>query len=694
MATISSALASQPVVDLENPLYCPAESVSKYLQLFTTDEGVRKLNRNEKPSKGRRKNGKKMTISSFSKMLAQVALAMRKDKKGRSVKEQSAFSLSRLSPDECHNYGTPARRRPIRKTRKDPAAQSFLDAKLFLTPSPQRGLSPALHSLSISLPKAPTDNLLSSTESPTSTISLSLTSDVSTETCITKSMSPRKPPGLGLLIEAEPSQRLNIKRNDLKPIHAQGITDQLALAMIKKRSLEEAFPELMKNTTVPSRSFSVEPKQEIDCSRHLSSRLVDLDQDDLRCIKRGRKLNYRVGNSPDGDCSKVEVDSKVQNVGSDSEQLKRRLQELEESVYGPRIGTETPNGYQVLVQKLDGMMPGIRLGTRLAQVGQIENERLYRHSCHAHGILHKSKDGPHQAAVDLLAAEGLLNERILNVFRTSEVTRLDLGPSLSEEGGLNLGGRAVWNVFTRPHSFLFLAELSFNNTPVLDIDLVKLVGLPRLTVLHLKNTGIGDEGVFHLVALKLTLTRLDLSQNPCVTDDAVPALNLCILSKVRFLGLVGTSIGMPGLRRMAKLIQREERIVDVEIPEACESYIDDIPNIYLLQPQPPLITSPALCSRLSAGALQRNLEAHAEVANKSHASIGAKGISVFTGGTKEEMCERLRDLLVKREVDLVVWGMIYGYGEVDETDWNGKDEKAKKYVAAQAAAREAHKRLR
>ncbi|KAJ4474802.1 hypothetical protein C8R41DRAFT_774880 [Lentinula lateritia] len=279
--------------------------------------------------------------------------------------------------------------------------------------------------------------------------------------------------------------------------------------------------------------------------------------------------------------------------------------------------------------------------------------------------------------------QGLLNEPIINVFRTSEVTRLDLGPSLSEEGGLNIGGRAVWNVFTRPHSFLFLSELSFNNTPVLDMDLVKLIGLPKLAVLGLKNTGVGDEGVFHLIALKLTLTRLDLSDNPCVTDDAVPALNLCINSKLNFLGLVGTSVAMPGLRLMAKLIQREDRIVDVEIPEACESYIDDIPNIYLLYPQPPLIRLPALCSRLSAAALQRNLEAHAEAA----------AVKIFTGGTKEEMCERLRNLLVKREVDLVVWGMIYGYDEADGGEWAGKDD-TKKYIEAQAAAIEAHKGLR
>ncbi|KAJ4000693.1 hypothetical protein F5050DRAFT_368366 [Lentinula boryana] len=408
-------------------------------------------------------------------------------------------------------------------------------------------------------------------------------------------------------------------------------------------------------------------------------------------------MTHNVAHSPDTENFKDQArgaDLKAEYIDSDSAQMKRRLQDLEESVYGPRIGTETPGGYQILVNKLDEMMPGIRLGNRLAKLGQDGTTGVFgSYPNYGYGLMHKAKDGPHQAAADLLAAEGLLNERIINVFRTSEVTRLDLGPSLSEEGGLNLGGRAVWNVFTRPHSFLFLSELSFSNTPVLDMDLVKLIGLPRLAVLTLKNTGICDEGVFHLTALKLTLTHLDLSQNPCITDDAIPALCLCITSKLRFLGLVGTSIGMPGLRRMAKLIQKEERIVDIEIPEVCESYIDDIPNIYLMQPQPPLITSPALCSRLSAAALQRNLEAHAEVANKLQSTGGAEAVSAKRSDTKGEMCRRLRDLLVQRELDLVVWGMIYGFEEADGVNWTGKDDKVK-YLEAQAAAREAHKRLR
>jgi hypothetical protein len=61
---------------------------------------------------------------------------------------------------------------------------------------------------------------------------------------------------------------------------------------------------------------------------------------------------------------------------------------------------------------------------------------------------------------------------------------------------------------------------------------------------------------------------------------------------------------------------------------------------------------PALCSRLSAGALRRNLEAHREV-NKN----------ILAGGTKEEMRDRLESLLKRREMDIVVWGMVFGDGD-------------------------------
>lgn len=38
------------------------------------------------------------------------------------------------------------------------------------------------------------------------------------------------------------------------------------------------------------------------------------------------------------------------------------------------------------------------------------------------------------------------------------------------------------------------------------------------------------------------------------------------------------------------------------------------------------------------------------------------------------MCERLKELLSRREVDLVVWGMIYGYGDGGRVDMSRKGD--------------------
>jgi hypothetical protein len=104
---------------------------------------------------------------------------------------------------------------------------------------------------------------------------------------------------------------------------------------------------------------------------------------------------------------------------------------------------------------------------------------------------------------------GLLDTRVLDVLRTSKISSLSLSASLLDEGGLNLSGRDIlhgklpaapsrlllmfYSVFNKPHSFLFLSELSFSDTPIEDFDLVHIHHLPRLASLMLDNTGIGNE---------------------------------------------------------------------------------------------------------------------------------------------------------------------------------------------------------
>ncbi|THU88984.1 hypothetical protein K435DRAFT_678904 [Dendrothele bispora CBS 962.96] len=256
----------------------------------------------------------------------------------------------------------------------------------------------------------------------------------------------------------------------------------------------------------------------------------------------------------------------------------------------------------------------------------------------------------HQGVVDFLGKEGLLNERVMEVFRSSEVRKIVLGASMSDEGGLNLGGRGVLDVLDKPNSFMFLTEIDFGGTKLEDGDLAKIGRLPKLTSVGLDQTGIGNEGIFNLVPLKQTLLRLSIAMNPDVDDDAVPAL--VVLHKLSKLCIIDTGIGMGGLRRMAKVIDEEGRVIDVEIPARCEEYVESIPTRYVLYPQPPLIALPAMCAKLSAGALKRNLEAHKSVNG-----------SILAGGTKEEMRERLQEILRIREMDMVVWGMVFGHGE-------------------------------
>jgi len=74
------------------------------------------------------------------------------------------------------------------------------------------------------------------------------------------------------------------------------------------------------------------------------------------------------------------------------------------------------------------------------------------------------------------------------------------------------------------------------------------------------------------VPLKRSLTQLSIGSNPAIDDDAVPAL--LFLSKLSFLSILDTSIHMPGLRRLARTIYDQDRIIDIEIPTACEEYVD------------------------------------------------------------------------------------------------------------------------
>ncbi|KAJ7698980.1 hypothetical protein B0H17DRAFT_317089 [Mycena rosella] len=308
-----------------------------------------------------------------------------------------------------------------------------------------------------------------------------------------------------------------------------------------------------------------------------------------------------------------------------TDDLKAKVRGLEDQLYGPPIGTESPRGIKPLIQRLDALMPGIRLQERLSKLPELS----------------------HQTIADFLGENGLLNVRVVTILRTSEIWRLAMAESMGDEDGLNLAGQGLLPVFSKPNSFLFLSELSFSGTRVQDFDLVHIHHLPRLVTLLLNNTGIGNEAVYHIVALKRSLLQLSIATNPHIDDDAVPALLL--LSKLSFLTILDTSVDMPGLRRLAQVIFNDNRVIDIEIPSACEHYVDNMAAHYLVDPAPPLLDNAALVPDLSAAALKRNLAAHA-----------ARNPGIVAGGTKPEMVARLRCILETRTMDLLVRQMIQG----------------------------------
>lgn len=72
--------------------------------------------------------------------------------------------------------------------------------------------------------------------------------------------------------------------------------------------------------------------------------------------------------------------------------------------------------------------------------------------------------------------------------------------------------------------------------------------------------------------------------------------------------------------------------------------------MYLLKPQPPLVTDPLACQSLNAHALKRNLGAHAKV-----------NPTISMSGTVPEMVARLVDILTRRDMDFIVAQMLGGH---------------------------------
>ncbi|KAG0699239.1 hypothetical protein DFH29DRAFT_1015436 [Suillus ampliporus] len=304
-------------------------------------------------------------------------------------------------------------------------------------------------------------------------------------------------------------------------------------------------------------------------------------------------------------------------------------------IYESETGDETPVDLSFLVDRLEMVIPGTGVYQTFLE------DPL--------AVLHLT----HQKIANALADRGLLTDMVLTVLRGGNIDRLELGPTMCEEDGLNLHSSNLLHVFSRPGYYLTLKELVLNGAHLeRDFDLVHIQRLPNLERLHLEATNVGNEAVFLLVSLKEKLHHLNLAHNPKIDDDAIPALLL--FTNLGYLSIQATGIDMPGFRRLAAVIYTEDRVIDIEIPFRCEKYIDNLHKQYLVDPALPLITDPSACQLLSNAALTRNLQAHADI-----------NPSIVPTGTRLEMVDRLTKLLERRRMDLTVRSMICGEsGEV------------------------------
>ncbi|KAK7043868.1 hypothetical protein VNI00_008034 [Paramarasmius palmivorus] len=587
---------SLPLVDPQNPLYCPSIPATVYLSQLRVSKSYTRTQ--DFPRKRSRVQGHSRSSNTFIRMLSTLG-------------KENEIEKEEKEENYCVDFGTPKKTAPAKRPRtraqtklqlqKSPKITKKIFPSLFPADNPNP-LHMQTNVLKVSTPAIPlkthTISLWDLSGSPDSFESDSDTSPVSI-----------LPPGLGIVRETRMVTPAQDKTKQDSKHSPAGLKS-------RKRKLESMFPDLFRNSSDPKK-LKLTPSE------------PPIDEDSLSTTGWIRSLDLNTHRTP---VPSVPVDVKED-----------RIKMLEDVLYGPPIGTDTPKGCCVLLDRLNEMLPGIRLRERLDE---------------AKG---------HQGVVDFLGVQGLLNERVMEMFRTSEVKRLILGCSLKDEGGLNLGADGVFRVLGKPNSFLFVSELSFAGARIRDRDLMHIVMLPKLKKLCLDETGVGDEAIYHLTALSSLLTHLSLAHNPRISDESMPALIL--LAKLQLLSLVGTGIGMPGLRKLATAIDKEGRVVDVEIPGSCEAYVGDLENNarYLLYPQPPLITSPLLCARLSIGALKRNLEAHFSVATQQTQALAPYSLDqakqpkqtaeVNEMLTKEEMRERLEGILRMREVDLLVWGM-------------------------------------
>jgi hypothetical protein len=195
------------------------------------------------------------------------------------------------------------------------------------------------------------------------------------------------------------------------------------------------------------------------------------------------------------------------------------------------------------------------------------------------------------------------------------------------------------SVFGLPNGFKYLKSLKLSYIPIKDSYFNNFRNL-NLDELVIDNTGIGDEALAYLVALKDNLCLLNITGNYKITDDSI--FILVLFEKLVVLLLDDTSISMDGIR---KLVSKTTSIdlSQISIPSTCRKYLNKRKEIYCVEHKQGMKVDPLEVKFMSLSEIRQQLMFHHEVNN-----------NINIVGSKEELEELLREILKRRRDDAKV----------------------------------------
>ncbi|RIA85091.1 hypothetical protein C1645_831299 [Glomus cerebriforme] len=249
-----------------------------------------------------------------------------------------------------------------------------------------------------------------------------------------------------------------------------------------------------------------------------------------------------------------------------------------------------------------------------------------------------------------LEESGFLKYEVLKEFRAVKaVVSLDLTYTFEkikhdnnmsieiDPNSMQNAANRLISVFGLPYGFKHLKSLKLSFMPIDDSYFNNLRGLKNLDELVIDNTGIGNEALAHLIALKDNLCLLNITGNKKINDDSI--FILVLLKKLVVLLLDATSISMDGIRKFVSKTTSTD-LSQISIPSSCRKYLNKRKEIYCVEHKHGMKGDSLEVKFMSLSEIRRQLMFHYEVNN-----------NINIVGSKEELEETLREILTRRHND-------------------------------------------